>query len=103
MKKNLIWQPRYFTYNTEIDNGAWIFNDTVKEKLSEDPSLPVSPSKDILTWDWKIPTRDLQVKKAEGNRVPVDYGPPSVKDLNEVLKQEELEDNLVEIDNNEAD
>jgi len=101
-EKNLIWQPRYFTYYPDIGNGSWIFNDTVKEKLSEDPSLPVSPSKDILTWDWKIPTRDLQVKKADGSSAPIDNGPPSVS-LNEVIKQEELENNLEEIDNNEAD
>jgi len=56
-EKNIPWVTKYFTYRTDIDTGAWIYNDTLTQAINEDASQPVSPSKDILTWDWKLPVK----------------------------------------------
>jgi len=56
-EKNIPWVTKYFTYRTDIDTGAWIYNDTLTQAINENASQPVSPSKDILTWDWKLPVK----------------------------------------------
>jgi len=52
-EKNISWEPKHFTYHTEIDNGAWVYNNILTTPLNEDPTQPISPSNDMLMWDWK--------------------------------------------------
>jgi len=66
-EKNIPWVTKYFTYRTDIDTGAWIYNDTLTQAINEDASQPVSPSKDILTWDWKLPVKKNEEEKADIN------------------------------------